>query len=153
MMIENILRAFLLGVFLSFILMCVFWAGIFSNYINYYGISVFFNPFFGNVFNGYLFIVMVVVFGVGFFIPVVGFLIKLGYCVLLGISLLLFIPSLGKSMGEALLSKKIALTIDGERKNVVALYEDKFYIVYQNSSEVLPTLEERKRNLSYYEKP
>lgn len=149
----NILRAFLLGIFLSFLLTCVFWAAIFSNYIYYYGIPLFFNPFFGNVFNGYLFIIMVVVFGIGFFIPVVGFLIKFAYCLLLVISLLLFVPPLGKSVGETLLSKKIVLNINGEQKNVVALYEDKSYIVYQNSPEVLETLEERKRNLSYYKKP
>ncbi|MDE5603360.1 MAG: hypothetical protein K2I71_05520, partial [Helicobacter sp.] len=111
------------------------------------------NPFFGNVFNIYLFIAMIVVFGVGFFIPVIGFFIKLAYCLLLAFSLLLFIPVLGRSAGEALLSKKIILNIDGEPKSVVALYEDKFYIVYQNSPETLPTLEERKRNLNYYEKP
>ncbi len=96
---------------------------------------------------------MVVVFGIGFFIPVVGFLIKFAYCLLLVISLLLFVPPLGKSVGETLLSKKIVLNINGEQKNVVALYEDKSYIVYQNSPEVLETLEERKRNLSYYKKP
>lgn len=53
------------------------------------------------------------------------------------------------------LDNKVSPTLfpNGEQKNVVALYEDKSYIVYQNSPEVLETLEERKRNLSYYKKP
>ncbi|MDE5591375.1 MAG: hypothetical protein K2I63_00230, partial [Helicobacter sp.] len=130
---ENILQMFFTGVFLSFILTCIFWAGIFSNYIQYYGIRISFNPFFSDVFNSYIFFIMVVIFGGGFFIPFLSNIIKSLYGILLFIALLLLIPPLGRTVGEAMFSKEITLAINGNAKNVLSLYEDKFYIVFQYS--------------------
>ena len=83
----------LVSLMLVFVLFSVFWATIFSGYIQYYGIAVFFNPFFMNVFNPYAFVILVAIFGIGFVIPFINKLFKLLFIVLLGGTLLLFIPS------------------------------------------------------------
>lgn len=42
----KIFSSFVVSFMLVFLLFCIFWATIFSGYIQYYGIAVFFNPFF-----------------------------------------------------------------------------------------------------------
>lgn len=141
----------LVSLLLVFLLFSVFWATIFSGYIQYYGIAVFFNPFFINVFNPYAFVLLVAIFGIGFVIPLIDKLFKLLFAVFLGGAVVLFIPQFGKSAGEILLSKEYTLNINGRTQNVRGLYEDKGYIVYL--SEDSEDFETRKRNLVYYQKP
>lgn len=136
---------------LVFLLFAVFWATIFSGYIQYYGISVFFNPFFFNVFNPIAFLLLVAIFGIGFAIPFVENIFKILFVVLLGGAVLLFFPSLGKAAGEIFLAKDYTLSIAGEMQSIRGLYEDARYIVYL--SEDSEDFETRKRNLVYYEKP
>ena len=141
----------LVSLLLIFLLFSVFWATIFSGYIQYYGIAVFFNPFFINVFNPYAFILLVAIFGIGFVIPLIDKLFKLLFIALLIGAVALFIPQFGKTAGEILLSKEYALSIDGHTQNVRGLYEDRGYIIYlKEDSEDFET---RKRNLVYYQKP
>ncbi|CAM3605965.1 MULTISPECIES: hypothetical protein [Helicobacter] len=141
----------LVSFMLVFLLFAVFWATIFSGYIQYYGIKVFFNPFFFNVFNIYAFIFFVAIFGIGFVIPFVDKVFKFLFVVLLGCAILLFIPNFGRAMGEIFLAKDYTLNIQGEMRNIHGLYEDRHYIVYL--SEDSEDFETRKRNLVYYEKP
>lgn len=141
----------LVSLLLIFLLFSVFWATIFSGYIQYYGIAVFFNPFFINVFNPYAFILLVAIFGIGFVIPLIDKLFKLLFIALLIGAVTLFIPQFGKTAGEILLSKEYALSIDGHTQNVRGLYEDRSYIVYLKEDS--KDFETRKRNLVYYQKP
>lgn len=136
---------------LVFLLFAIFWATIFSGYIQYYGIGTFFNPFFLNVFNPIAFVFLVAIFGIGFAIPFVDKVFKILFVVLLGGTLVLFIPSFGRAAGEIFLSKDYTLSIQGETQTIHSLYEDSRYIVYL--SEDSEDFETRKRNLVYYEKP
>ncbi|MBD5165383.1 hypothetical protein [Helicobacter sp.] len=145
--VSSIIVSFLL----VFLLFAIFWATIFSGYIQYYGIAVFFNPFFLNVFNPIAFVILVAIFGIGFAIPFIDKVFKILFVALLGGTLLLFIPSLGRAAGEIFLSKDYTLSIQGAMQTIHSLYEDSRYIVYL--SEDSEDFETRKRNLVYYEKP
>ena len=136
---------------LVFLLFCVFWATFFNGYIQYYGINVFFNPFFFNVFNPYAFGIFVAVFGIGFAIPLIDKVFKFLFVLTLIGVVLLFIPNLGRTAGEIFLAKDYNLMIQGEMRTIRGLYEDERYIVYL--SEDSEDFEIRKRNLVYYEKP
>ncbi len=136
---------------LVFLLFAVFWATIFVGYIQYYGIKVFFNPFFINVFNPIAFFLLIAIFGIGFTIPLIEKVFKILFVLLLGGTILLFVPSFGRIAGEIFLAKDYTLSIAGEMQTIHSLYEDGHYIVYL--SEDSEDFETRKRNLVYYEKP
>lgn len=143
--------SFAVSFMLVFLLFCIFWATIFNGYIQYYGIKVFFNPFFFNVFNPYAFAFFVVIFGIGFAIPFLNKAFKIVFVLGLISVIMLFIPQLGRTVGKIFLSKDYTLEIQGEIQNVRGLYEDKGYIVYL--TEDSDDFETRKRNLVYYQKP
>ncbi len=148
---SSIMQAFFVSVGLVFILFCVFWATVYSRYMQYYGIQEFFNPFFVNVFDKFAYGILVVIFGIGFAIPFLEKLFKVVIFALLACATLLFIPSLGKSVGEICLARDYRIMVDGAEKVVHGLYENPNYIVYltEDSSD----FETRKRNLVYYQKP
>ncbi|WP_026944145.1 hypothetical protein [Helicobacter rodentium] len=147
----KIFSSFVVSFMLVFLLFCIFWATIFSGYIQYYGIAVFFNPFFFNVFNPYAFVFFVAIFGIGFVIPFVDKAFKILFILALMGVMVLFIPQLGRTAGEIFLSKDYTLSIQGEMQTIRGLYEDENYIVYlKEDSEDFET---RKRNLVYYQKP
>ena len=154
MSISRIIQSFLFSILLVFLLFCRFWTGIFANYINYYGIQEFFNPFFGNVFSAKLFFVFVVGFGIAFLVPVICKIARIVYLVALFFCFGLLFPFFGKNVGEFVLAKDREVMIQGEKKEVYALYENRFYIVYLgdelNGEE---DLAEMKKNLIFYEKP
>ena len=68
--------------------------------------------------------------------------------------IVLLFPFLGKNVGEFVLAKDREVMMQGEKKEVYGLYENRFYIVYLgdelNGEE---DLAERKKKLIYYEKP
>lgn len=149
-----IFQSIILGLFLAFVLSCLFWVGIFANYINYYGIREFFNPFFVNVMDMKVFVILWAFFGFGFGIAYIGVLVRLiyGVCLLLSISFL--IPFVGREAGGFLLAKEEMIPVDNKSTRVNVLYENRFYKIYLDpKAESSETLEERKKNLIYYEIP
>ena len=151
---EYILRIIFVGIIVTFFLFSVFFIGIYSSYIKYYGINLFYNPFFAQSLNLYVFIGLSLFFGIGFVLPYVGKIIKILYALMLIASMLMLIPFLGKSVGHMLLAKKDKVILEGKEIFVEVLYNDGFYKVYMNpSTKDLDTLEKRKENLIYYEIP
>ncbi|MCI7047952.1 hypothetical protein [Helicobacter sp.] len=154
MKISSLIASLLVSVCLVFLLFCIFWAAIFANYINYYGIREFFNPFFGNVFNPFVFVLMVLGFGIAFIIPLLGSIARIFYVVLFFLCLILFVPILGNKTGEIILSSNKVIQINGVESGVYSLYENRFYIFYlKDPLNGKETLEERKKKIAYYEKP
>lgn len=154
MKISSLIASLLVSVCLVFLLFCIFWAAIFVNYINYYGIREFFNPFFGNVFNPFVFILMILSFGIAFVIPLLGGIARIFYVVLLFLCLSLFVPTLGNKIGKIILSSNKVIKINGVENKVYSLYENRFYIFYlKDQLNGKETLEERKKKIAYYEKP
>lgn len=154
MKVSSLVASLIVSVALVFLLFCIFWAAIFANYINYYGIREFFNPFFGNVFNAFVFFMLVLGFGIAFVIPLFGKVAQIFYVVLMFLCLSLFVPILGYKMGEVILADDRTILLEGAEEQVYSLYENRFYIFYLKeplSGE--ESLEERKRKLTYYEKP
>ncbi|CAM2782340.1 hypothetical protein [Helicobacter burdigaliensis] len=146
MKVADFIQSIFVGIFFVFILMCVFWVAIFVNYIQFYGIKEFFNPFFGNVFNGVIFTLLVVIFGLGSMINFLAKILRVIYGVLLLFSLILFVPSLGKAVGGILLGSKEVVLKNGEEIRVHSLYQNKFYIIYEEDKG-------DKKELVYYERP
>ncbi|TLD83540.1 hypothetical protein LS70_005145 [Helicobacter sp. MIT 11-5569] len=151
MKVVNIVQSFLLGFVLVFLLFAIFWATIYSSYMQYYGIGEFFNPFFRNVFNPAGFFILVGIFGIGLMLPFIGSFFKILFFVLLACELLLFIPPFGRSVGSIFLAKEQIITLNGEQKVIHSLYENHRYIVYLSADS--DDFETRKRNLVYHEKP
>lgn len=153
MKVADILQSILVGIFLTLVLYCVFWAAIYNNYIHFYGIREFFNPFFGNVVNFYVFFTLAIILGIGFALPIISSVFYILYVLSLVFSLTLFVPSFGKYMGSKLLAKQAEIIVKGEGKLVNSIYENNFYIIYL-SSEITDTdsKEDRERKLTYYEK-
>lgn len=147
----DILQSFLLSMVLVFILFCIFWAAIFSGYIQYYGIEEFFNPFFSNVFNPVIFFLLSAIFGIGFAIPFLDRIFKILFFLLFICSLCLFIPFLGRLAGEIFLARTHILHISNTQKEVNGLYENAKYIVYLSAES--DDFKTRQRNLIYYQKP
>ncbi len=154
MKVSSVIASLLVSVVLVFLLFCIFWAAVFANYINYYGIREFFNPFFGNVFNAFVFFLMALGFGIAFVIPLLDKVVRVFYVVLMFLCLTLFVPILGHKIGKVMLAGNKMIDVEGAKKEVYSLYENRLYIIYLtealNGEE---SLEERKRKLAYYEKP
>ncbi len=152
MKITEIIQSFLISLVLVFLLFCIFWSGVYSSYIKFYGVAEFFNPFFANVFNGALFLFLSAIFGVAFLIPFINRIFKFVYILLFLISMSCFVPLVGESIGYSLLSKTYNLELDGIQKEIIGLYENSKYIVYLEKIEVLETQENKKSTLRYYKK-
>ncbi len=151
MKVAYVLQSFLLAFALVFMLFCVFWAGIYSSYMQYYGIREFFNPFFINVFNPVAFFICIGIFGIGLMIPFVYKLFRILFFVILACELTLFIPSFGLIVGGAFLGGEHSIVVNNESKRIHSLYENHRYIVYLSADS--EDFETRKRNLVYHEKP
>ena len=151
---EYILRIIFVGILITFFLFSVFLVGIYSSYIKYFGINIFYNPFFAQSFNVYIFVALSLFFGIGFFLPYINKIIKIVYILALLGSMTMLIPSVGNSVGMMLLSKKDKVLIENKEVVVKVLYDDGFYKVYLNpNAKDLDTLEKRKENLVYFEIP
>lgn len=101
-----------------------------------------------------VFVILWAFFGFGFGIAYIGVLVRLiyGACLLLSISFL--IPFVGREAGGFLLAKEEMIPVDNKSTRVNVLYENRFYKIYLDpKAESLETLEERKKNLIYYEIP
>lgn len=103
---NKFIQAFLTGMFITFILDFFLFLGLFLNYINLYGVDVYYNILFADNQNWYIF------FGLSILLGYAAVYIKstkftLGLIALLSFfSLLTLFEDIGRSIGEAIFMKK-----------------------------------------------
>lgn len=115
------------------------YAGIFTNYFAYYEIRGFFNSFFMANLN--LIIYAVVGLFSGFCIMANSNFFRFLYLVLIILSILTFIPSVGKNLGEKLFMREnIKVIINGKQEYINIIYRDK-HKIYYNTKENKKILE------------
>lgn len=149
-MFSIVLRGGFCGFGLAFMLLIVWYSGIFRHYIVLNAVPEFFNPFFFNSFSLPVFVILSAFFALTFWHKV-G---KILYLVLLFCSLLLFLEPFGNTAGRVFFEHSAVVEIDGAKIKVNAIYENKFYVFYlANPNLKSDDIAVRRDNIRYYEKP
>lgn len=105
------------------------YAGIFINYFSYYEIKEYFNNFFMQNFNLYLYLGFGLFSGFAFIVNTNFF--RFLYLICLVAMSTTLAPSIGKNIGEKIFLKNTRIIINGESQNIRLIYKDKYKIYYQ----------------------
>lgn len=111
----------------------IFYAGIFVNYFSYYEIKEFFNNFFMQNLNLYLYLIFGLFSGFAFIVNTNFF--RFLYLICLILMSLTLIPNIGKIMGEKLFFKNTRILINGQSQNINLIYKDKYKIYYNTKDD------------------
>lgn len=111
----------------------IFYAGIFVNYFSYYEIKEFFNNFFMQNLNLYLYLIFGLFSGFAFIANTNFF--RFLYLICLILMSLTLIPNIGKIMGEKLFFKNTRILINGQSQNINLIYKDKYKIYYNTKDD------------------
>ena len=107
----------------------IFYGGIFVHYFAYYEIKEYFNSFFMQNLNLYLYVLFALFSGIAFvvnknFLRFIYLVCAISFCLTL-------IPSIGLNVGEKIFAKNARIQIDSKSHIAKLIYKDNMKIYYQ----------------------
>ena len=126
---SNFFTIVIFGAFFGLFPVILFYAGIFTNYLSFYEIKEYFNPFFANNFNFYFYFVFALFSGIAFLIE--SNILRFIYLVFSIMMSLTFIPQIGRDVGSRIFFNPNAkIMIDGKLEKINLIYKNKNTIYY-----------------------
>lgn len=133
---DKIIAIIFFGAIFGILPIIVFYGGIFVNYFSYYEIKEYFNSFFMQNLNLYLYCGFALFSGIAFIVNTN--ILRFLYLVCIIIFCLTLIPSIGINAGERIFSKNARININGQVQSVKLIYKDdrKIYYKFNNNPKV-----------------
>lgn len=133
---DKIIAIIFFGAVFGLFPMIIFYGGIFVHYLSYYEIKEYFNSFFMQNLNLYLYCGFGLFSGIAFIINTNFLRFVYLACMLVFCSTL--IPNIGINMGEKLFAKNARINVDGQAKPVKLIYKDnkKIYYKFNNNPKI-----------------
>ncbi|MGP1449574.1 MAG: hypothetical protein ACTTJS_00420 [Wolinella sp.] len=134
---DKIFSILFFGTLFTLVPLAIFLAGIRSNYLEYYEIHEFFNPYFANTVDGWKFMAISVAVGYLLFYSPVSNIFRAVYVMVIFIAAAAFIPMIGFSSGKLLFlenAREITLK-NGTKQLVDVVYEGRNIIYYHTGDE------------------
>ena len=126
---DKIIAVIFFGATFGLFPIIIFYGGIFVHYFSYYEIKEYFNSFFTQNLNIYLYVLFGLFSGIAFVLNR-SFLRSL-YLVCVILFSFTFIPSIGVNMGERMFGKNARINIDGQSQSARLIYKDNMKIYYK----------------------
>ncbi len=132
-MVARFFTILFFGSILTLIPLVVFFAGVQKNYLVYYGIAVYFNPYFAYAFDGLKFLGISIATGYLIFFGKMASTFRVLYVMVVVLSIFSFIPIIGHSWGKAIFYRdSVEITLPNGKKTQAALiYEGRDAIYYR----------------------
>ncbi|MGP1580015.1 MAG: hypothetical protein ACTTH5_03200 [Wolinella sp.] len=132
-MVTKFFTILFFGSILTLIPLVVFFAGVQKNYLEYYGIAVYFNPYFAYAFDGLKFLGISISTGFLLFFAKMANAFRILYVGVVILTMFSFLPIIGHSWGKAIFYKEsVEITLpNGKTTQAALIYEGRDALYYR----------------------